>query len=76
MLNILSQCKAQTSENLPPFPAKLDQPKTTTPARPPVPQVVVDGRPVIHKEEPTMANLQAEIKELKMILDLLQRRHE
>lgn len=66
---------AKTSENVPPFPAKPDQSKTPPPARPPVPQVVVDGRPVSQKEEPTMASLQAEIKELRMALDLLQTRH-
>lgn len=75
MFNILSQCKAQTSDNLPSLP-KLDQPKTSTPARPSAPQVGADGRPVIQKEEATVANLQAEIRELRMALELLQRRHE
>lgn len=76
MFNILSQCKAQTSENPLPFPAKPDQPKTTPPTRPHAPHVDVDGRPVIQKEEPTLTNLQAEIKELRMALELLQKRHE
>lgn len=76
MFNIHSQWKAQTSENLLPFPAKPDQPKTTSPTRPPAPLVDVNGRPVIQKEEPTLANLQAEIKELRMALELLQRQHE
>lgn len=76
MFNILSQCKVQTSDNLLPFPTKLDQTKTPPPARPPAPQVDVDGRSVIQNEEPTMANLQAEIKELRRALDLLQRRQE
>uniref|UniRef100_H3D3R9 Osteoclast-stimulating factor 1 n=1 Tax=Tetraodon nigroviridis TaxID=99883 RepID=H3D3R9_TETNG len=68
--------KAQASENLLPFSAKPEQPKMPPPVLPPVPQVVVDGGPGIQKEEPTMANLQAEIKELRMSLELLQRRHE
>lgn len=69
-------CDAQTSENRLPSPAKPDQPKTPPPARPPVPQVVVDGGPVIQKEEISLENLQAEIKELRMALELLQRQHE
>uniref|UniRef100_H3D3S0 Osteoclast-stimulating factor 1 n=1 Tax=Tetraodon nigroviridis TaxID=99883 RepID=H3D3S0_TETNG len=71
-----SSRKAQASENLLPFSAKPEQPKMPPPVLPPVPQVVVDGGPGIQKEEPTMANLQAEIKELRMSLELLQRRHE
>lgn len=66
---------AQTSENLLP-PAKPEQPKTPPPSRPPAPKVVVDGRPVIQKEEISLENLQAEIKELRMALELLQRQHE
>ncbi|XP_056900706.1 SH3 domain-containing protein 21 [Takifugu flavidus] len=66
----------KTSENLLPSPAKPDQPKTPPPSRPPVPKVVVDGRPVIQKEEISLENLQAEIKELRMALELLQRQHE
>lgn len=69
-------CDAQTSENLLPPPAKPDQPKTPPPSRPPAPKVVVDGRPVIQKEEISLENLQAEIKELRMALELLQRQHE
>eukprot|EP00066_Takifugu_rubripes_P014110 XP_011603376.1 PREDICTED: SH3 domain-containing protein 21 [Takifugu rubripes] len=66
----------KTSENLLPSPAKPDQPKTPPPSRPPAPKVVVDGRPVIQKEEISLENLQAEIKELRMALELLQRQHE
>lgn len=66
----------QTSENLLPSPAKPDQPKTPPPSRPPAPKVVVDGSPVIQKEEISLENLQAEIKELRMALELLQRQHE
>lgn len=69
-------CDAQTSENLLPSPAKPDLPKTPPPSRPPAPKVVVDGRPVIQKEEISLENLQAEIKELRMALELLQRQHE
>lgn len=69
-------CDAQTSENLLPAPAKPDLPKTPPPSRPPAPKVVVDGRPVLQKEEVSLENLQAEIKELRMALELLQRQHE
>lgn len=69
-------CAAQTSENLVPSPVKPHQPKTPPPVRPPAPKVVVDGRPVTEKEEATLETLQAEMKELRMALDLLKRRHE
>ncbi|XP_010729938.3 SH3 domain-containing protein 21 isoform X2 [Larimichthys crocea] len=65
------------TENLLPSPAKPDQrPKTPPPVRPAPPKVVVDGKTVTHKEEPTMESVQAEIKELRMALELLQTRHE
>lgn len=67
-------CDAQTSESLAPSPAKPHKPKT--PVRPPAPQVVVDGRPVTEKEEVTLETLQAEMKELRMALDLLKRQQE
>lgn len=67
----------QGTENLLPSPAKPDQrPKTPPPVRPAPPKVVVDGKTVTHKEEPTMESVQAEIKELRMALELLQTRHE
>ncbi|TKS82385.1 CD2-associated protein [Collichthys lucidus] len=65
------------TENLLPSPAKPDQrPKTPPPVRPGPPKVVVDGKTVTHKEEPTMESVQAEIKELRMALELLRTRHE
>ncbi|XP_051263102.1 SH3 domain-containing protein 21 isoform X1 [Dicentrarchus labrax] len=65
------------TENLLPSPAKPDhRPKTPPPVRPAPPKVVVDGRTVTHKEEPTVESLQVEIKELRMALELLQTRHE
>ncbi|XP_039663004.1 SH3 domain-containing protein 21 isoform X2 [Perca fluviatilis] len=65
------------TERLLTSPAKPDnQPKTPPPVRPAPPRVVVDGRTVTHKEQPTVESLQAEIKELKMALDLLQARHD
>lgn len=71
------QQNTQTFENLLPSPSKpVDQPKTPPPSRPPAPKVVVDGRPVVKTEEPTLETLQAEIKELRMALDLLQGQHE
>ncbi|XP_030248774.1 SH3 domain-containing protein 21 isoform X1 [Sparus aurata] len=67
----------KSTENLLPTPAKPDhRPRTPPPVRPTPPKVVVDGRTVTHKEEPTMESLQAEIKELRMALELLQTRHE
>ncbi|KAM8733920.1 SH3 domain-containing protein 21 isoform 1-T1 [Acanthopagrus schlegelii] len=67
----------KSTENLLPTPAKPDhRPRTPPPIRPTPPKVVVDGKTVTHKEEPTMASLQAEIKELRMALELLQTRHE
>nr|XP_057908804.1 SH3 domain-containing protein 21 [Doryrhamphus excisus] len=65
------------AEHLKPLPAKLDhRPKTPPPVRPSPPRVVVDGRKVAHKDELTLENLQAEIKDLRMALELLQTRHE
>lgn len=71
------QCHSiQGTDNLlSPF-AKPDRPKTPPAIRPPAPKVVVDGKALIHKDEPTMEQLQAEIKELRMALELLQTRHE
>uniref|UniRef100_A0A3B4WTC1 SH3 domain containing 21 n=1 Tax=Seriola lalandi dorsalis TaxID=1841481 RepID=A0A3B4WTC1_SERLL len=67
----------QGTENLLPSPAKPEhRPKTPPPVRPMPPKVAVDGRPVTTKEELTVESLQAEIKELRMTLDLLQTRHE
>ncbi|XP_030014667.1 SH3 domain-containing protein 21 isoform X2 [Sphaeramia orbicularis] len=67
----------QGTENLLPLPVKPDPlPKTPPPTRPAPPKVVVDGKAVTSKDQPTLENLQAEIKELRMALDLLQTRHE
>ncbi|XP_026227693.1 SH3 domain-containing protein 21 isoform X2 [Anabas testudineus] len=63
------------TENPVPLPAK-SEPQAKTPVRPAPPKVVVDGIAVTHKAEPTMESLQAEIKELRMALELLQTRHE
>ncbi|XP_058504651.1 SH3 domain-containing protein 21 isoform X2 [Solea solea] len=64
------------TENLLPSPPKPEpQPKTPPPARPLPPKVVVEGRAVGPKEKPTLESLQAEIKELRMALELLQTRH-
>ncbi|GLD65244.1 SH3 domain-containing protein 21 [Lates japonicus] len=66
----------KATENLP-SPARPEpRPKTPPPVRPVPPKVVVDGKTVTHKEEPTVESLQAEIKELRMALELLQTRHE
>ncbi|XP_029308274.1 SH3 domain-containing protein 21 isoform X2 [Cottoperca gobio] len=69
---------AQGTENLLPSPAKPDhRPKTPPPPlRPAPPRVAVDGRTVTQKEEPTAVGLQAEIRELRMSLELLQTRHD
>ncbi|XP_071325051.1 SH3 domain-containing kinase-binding protein 1-like [Trachinotus anak] len=65
------------TENLLPSPAKPEhRPRTPPPVRPAPPKVAVDGRTVTSKEEPTVESLQAEIKELRMALELLQTRHE
>lgn len=71
------QCHSiQGTDNLLPSFAKPDLPKTPPPIRPPAPKVMVDGKALIHKDEPTMEQLQAEIKELRMALELLETRHE
>ncbi|KAM4579579.1 SH3 domain-containing protein 21 isoform 2-T2 [Odontesthes bonariensis] len=66
------------TENLLPSPAKSElPPKTPPPVRPAPPKVVVGSKTVNHKEEETtVESLQAEIKELRMTLELLQTRHE
>ncbi|XP_074538901.1 SH3 domain-containing protein 21 isoform X2 [Halichoeres trimaculatus] len=64
-----------STDNLLPSPAKPDaQPKTPPPTRPAPPKV--DGKTVTHKDEPTVEGLQAEIKELRMLLEMLQTRQE
>uniref|UniRef100_A0A8D2ZQR3 Osteoclast-stimulating factor 1 n=1 Tax=Scophthalmus maximus TaxID=52904 RepID=A0A8D2ZQR3_SCOMX len=65
------------TDNLLPLPSKPEpRPKTPPPIRPAPPKVAVDGRAVSHKGRPTVESLQAEIKELRMALELLQTRHE
>ncbi|CAJ1062722.1 SH3 domain-containing protein 21 isoform X1 [Xyrichtys novacula] len=67
----------KSTENLLPSPAKPDpRPKTPPPTRPVPPKVAVDGKTVTLKDEPTMESLQAEIKELRVALELLQTRQE
>ncbi|KAK5891972.1 hypothetical protein CesoFtcFv8_012400 [Champsocephalus esox] len=64
-------------ENLLPSPAKPDHwSKTPPPVRPTPPKKVLDSKTVTHKEEPTMLDLQAEIKELRLSLELLETRHD
>uniref|UniRef100_A0A3Q4GSJ4 Osteoclast-stimulating factor 1 n=1 Tax=Neolamprologus brichardi TaxID=32507 RepID=A0A3Q4GSJ4_NEOBR len=68
---------AQTTENLLPTPPKPDlRPKTPPPVRPAPPKVLVDNKTVTFKDEPTVECLQAEIKELRMTLELLEKRQE
>uniref|UniRef100_A0A3P8S7A1 SH3 domain containing 21 n=1 Tax=Amphiprion percula TaxID=161767 RepID=A0A3P8S7A1_AMPPE len=63
--------------NLLPSPAKPEHPpRTPPPTRPAPPKVLVDSKTVAIQEEPTVKSLQAEIKELKMALELFQTRHE
>ncbi|XP_076008682.1 SH3 domain-containing protein 21 [Genypterus blacodes] len=70
----LTPQKSQGTENVSPSPAP---PAKTTPAVPSAPpKVMVDGRALTQKEEPTLENLQAEIKELRLVLELLQTREE
>ncbi|XP_068998160.1 SH3 domain-containing protein 21 isoform X2 [Embiotoca jacksoni] len=65
------------TENLLLCPAKPEhRPKTPPPTRPVPPKVVVDSKTVSHKAEPSVESLQAEIKELRMALELLQTRQE
>ncbi|XP_028984411.1 SH3 domain-containing protein 21 isoform X2 [Betta splendens] len=65
------------TENLALSPAKSEsQAKTPPPVRPTPPKVAVDGKAATSNNEPTMESLQAEIKELRMALELLQTRHE
>ncbi|XP_057691366.1 SH3 domain-containing protein 21 [Corythoichthys intestinalis] len=69
--------KGAENLKLPP-PAKLDQrPKTPPPVRPAPPRVQSpEVRNVAPKNEVTLESLQAEIKELRMALELLQTQHE
>ncbi|XP_034409430.1 SH3 domain-containing protein 21 isoform X2 [Cyclopterus lumpus] len=46
------------------------------PVRPAPPRVVVDAKAVTRKEEATVESLQADIKELRMALELLETRHD
>lgn len=67
----------KTTENLLPTPPKPDlRPKTPPPVRPTPPKVLVDNKTVTFKDEPTVESLQAEIKELRMTLELLEKRQE
>lgn len=63
-------------DHLVPMTAKPARPKTPPAVRPPAPKVMVDGEVLVHKEEVTMEQLHAEIKELRMAMELLQTRHE
>uniref|UniRef100_A0A1A7W7D5 Osteoclast-stimulating factor 1 n=2 Tax=Iconisemion striatum TaxID=60296 RepID=A0A1A7W7D5_9TELE len=64
-------------ENLIPSPAKPENATKTPPVvRPAPPKVVMNSRNENHKEELTLGSLQAEIKELRMALELFQTRHE
>lgn len=67
----------QTTESVPPALAKPDhRPKTAAPGRPAPPKALTDNKTVTFKEEPTMDAVLAEIKELKMALELLEKRQE
>lgn len=67
----------KTTENLLPTPPKPDlRPKTPPPVRPALPKVLVENKTVTFKDEPTVQCLQAEIKELRMTLELLEKRQE
>uniref|UniRef100_A0A3P9IVF1 SH3 domain containing 21 n=1 Tax=Oryzias latipes TaxID=8090 RepID=A0A3P9IVF1_ORYLA len=68
---------AAAVENALPTPLKRDVPqKSQPPVRPESIKPIVNSKPEKRHQEPTMESLQAEIKELKMSLDLLQTRHE
>ncbi|XP_075962792.1 SH3 domain-containing protein 21 isoform X3 [Anarhichas minor] len=65
------------TENLLPLPPKPEhRPKTPPPVRPAPPRAVVCAKAVTHEEEATVESLQAEIKELRMALELLQTQHD
>lgn len=67
----------QVTENPAPTPSKTEHmPMTPPPARPALPKAIVDARALNHKDEPSLESLQAEIKELRMALELFQTRHE
>ncbi|XP_015230246.1 PREDICTED: SH3 domain-containing protein 21 [Cyprinodon variegatus] len=68
----------KVSEILPTLPAKPEVPvKIPIPVRPAFPKNVVGNKTANHRdEEPIIGSLQAEIKELRMALELLQTRHE
>lgn len=74
--NVLVSLKV--SEILPTLPAKPEVPvKIPIPVRPAFPKNVVGNKTANHRdEEPIIGSLQAEIKELRMALELLQTRHE
>nr|XP_061814592.1 CD2-associated protein-like [Nerophis lumbriciformis] len=50
-------------------------PKSPAPVRPSPPRVVTDSRKVAHKQEGTLEILQADIKDLRKALELLQAQH-
>ncbi|XP_012734222.2 SH3 domain-containing protein 21 [Fundulus heteroclitus] len=68
----------KVSENLPTLPAKPELPaKVPPPVLPAFPKPAVASKTVNHKDEgATVESLQAEIKELRMALELLQTRQE
>ncbi|KAF6714989.1 CD2-associated protein [Oryzias melastigma] len=64
-------------ENALPTPLKSDFPQKSQPPVRPVPlKLTVTNKAVNHHQEPSMETLQADIKDLKMSLELLQTRHE
>ncbi|XP_029958574.1 SH3 domain-containing protein 21 isoform X2 [Salarias fasciatus] len=67
----------KVGDGLFPFPVKPEsQFKTPPPPRPELPKAVAESKTVTHKDEATVESLQAELRELKMALDLFQTRHE
>ncbi|XP_077430868.1 SH3 domain-containing protein 21 [Vanacampus margaritifer] len=65
------------AEHLKPPPAKVDfRPKTPPPVRPSPPRKPAEVRNVAQKSEVTLESLQAEVKDLRLALDILQARHD
>ncbi|XP_077381967.1 SH3 domain-containing protein 21 [Festucalex cinctus] len=65
------------AEHLKPQLSKVDyRPKTPPPARPAPPRVPAEVRNVAQKAEVTLESLQAEVKDLRLALEILQARHD
>ncbi|CAN9513832.1 unnamed protein product [Ophioblennius macclurei] len=67
----------KAADNLLPFPGKSEpQLKRQAPSRPDEPKGAVESKTVTHNNEPTVESLQAELRELKMALELFQTRQQ